>query len=205
MPFYDSFTEVNMDVKENIAKNIVLLRKSHNLKQSDLAEKLHYTDKAISKWERNESTPDVEALVEIAKIFNVQIEFLFNENSEAPVYETPTQLLKKYLSLLILTITTIFSIATVIFVYAFVRNVPNKYDYWVAFIWANFVAMLFFYIFIRRLKVKYLYIYILSGVIWSFLATAYFQTLVFGENVWMIFLVGAPLQVGLFLNKLLNK
>ena len=60
-------------IKENIANNIAELRKMNHMTQQDLAEKLNYTDKAISKWERGESTPDVESLSAIAKMFNLTV------------------------------------------------------------------------------------------------------------------------------------
>ncbi len=41
-------------IKENIANNIAELRKLHKMTQQDLAERLNYKDKAISKWERGE-------------------------------------------------------------------------------------------------------------------------------------------------------
>ena len=50
------------DLKHIIAQNIVQLRKKSKLTQAELAERLNYSDKAISKWERGESIPDVAVL-----------------------------------------------------------------------------------------------------------------------------------------------
>ena len=47
------------DVKSNIAKNITELRLLNNMTQIELAEKLNYSDKAVSKWENDTSLPDV--------------------------------------------------------------------------------------------------------------------------------------------------
>ena len=66
-------------IKENIANNIAELRKMNHMTQQDLAEKLNYTDKAISKWERGESTPDIESLSALAKMFNLTVDDLLNE------------------------------------------------------------------------------------------------------------------------------
>ena len=41
-----------MDIKLNLAENLVKYRKHFNLTQAELAEKLNYSDKAVSKWER---------------------------------------------------------------------------------------------------------------------------------------------------------
>ena len=58
-----NYAKINsMDIKENFAKNLTNFRKQANLTQVELAEKLNYSDKAVSKWERGESIPDLYAL-----------------------------------------------------------------------------------------------------------------------------------------------
>ena len=52
---------------------IVQLRKENNLTQKELAEKIHLTDKAISKWERGLSFPDISMLEPLAETFNVSV------------------------------------------------------------------------------------------------------------------------------------
>ena len=73
------------DIKSIVAKNITELRIRHNMTQLELAEKLNYSDKTISKWERAESTPDISVLVEIAALFGVTLDALASEGAaEAP-------------------------------------------------------------------------------------------------------------------------
>lgn len=64
------------DIKKNVAKNITELRISNNMTQIDLAEKLNYSDKTVSKWERAESSPDISVLVDIAELFGVTLDDL---------------------------------------------------------------------------------------------------------------------------------
>lgn len=52
-----------------IAKN----RKSMNMTQNELAEKLHITDKAVSKWERGLSFPDISILIPLSEILNISL------------------------------------------------------------------------------------------------------------------------------------
>ena len=59
-----------------IAANIAELRKSRSMTQQDLAARLNYTDKAISKWERGESVPDIIVLKQIADMFGVTVDYL---------------------------------------------------------------------------------------------------------------------------------
>lgn len=71
---------MDKSIRDIIAGNISGLRKAAKMTQADLADKLFYSDKAISKWERGESLPDAEMLYQIADIFNVEIQYLFTEH-----------------------------------------------------------------------------------------------------------------------------
>ena len=76
------------DVKSIVAKNITELRLLNNMTQMELAEKLNYSDKTVSKWERAESSPDISILVDIADIFGVSLDYLVrSENIEETVRE----------------------------------------------------------------------------------------------------------------------
>ena len=56
---------------EKIGKFISRKRKLKNLTQKELANKLHITDKAVSKWERGLSIPDISVLIPLSEILNV--------------------------------------------------------------------------------------------------------------------------------------
>ena len=68
-----------MDVKENLAKNLTIFRKNRNLTQLELANKLNYSDKAVSKWERGESVPDLCVLKQLADFYGIKIDDLISE------------------------------------------------------------------------------------------------------------------------------
>lgn len=63
-------------MKNNFAKNLRLLRKQENLKQSELAEKLSTTQRKISYWESGKYEPDINDLISLSEIFNVSIDDL---------------------------------------------------------------------------------------------------------------------------------
>ena len=67
------------DLKKIIGNNITALRTSAKLTQSELADKLNYSDKSVSKWERGESAPDIFILKQIADIFGVMVDYLLLE------------------------------------------------------------------------------------------------------------------------------
>lgn len=57
--------------EEKIGKFISRKRKLKNLTQKELANKLHITDKAVSKWDRGVSLPDISVLIPLSEILNV--------------------------------------------------------------------------------------------------------------------------------------
>lgn len=67
---------------EKIGAFIAQLRKSQNLTQRELAEKLNVTDKAVSKWERGVSLPDITLLPDLSEMLCVTITELLNGEKE---------------------------------------------------------------------------------------------------------------------------
>ena len=70
------------NLKMIIAKNIAALRMGEHLTQAELAERLNYSDKAVSKWERGESLPDITVIKAIADMFGVTVDWLLCEHGE---------------------------------------------------------------------------------------------------------------------------
>lgn len=109
------------DVKIIFAQNLIYLRKQSKLTQIDLAERLNYSDKAVSKWERGESIPDVTVLMQIAELFGVSLDFLVTAHSEPEIAAEQTNYAKaiKKRNRVFVTAITIFAIAvleTILFV-----------------------------------------------------------------------------------------
>ena len=82
-------------IKGIIAKNIADLRKKANMTQADLSEKLYYSNKAVSKWERGVSVPDADVLFQIAELFGVDIKYLFIEHDNDEIDKELEEKLKK--------------------------------------------------------------------------------------------------------------
>ena len=66
------------EIRTNFSKNLLLLRKSRGLSQNQLAEKLNYTFKAVSKWENNETIPDIATLQAISEYFSITVDELIS-------------------------------------------------------------------------------------------------------------------------------
>lgn len=107
-------------MRKTIAKNIASYRKSHKITQTGLAEKLNYSDKAVSKWERGESLPDVTVLARIAELYGITVSDLIGE-TKAPTKAKP------YYHLLIycLAVAVVFVLATILCVAFSIADVPD--------------------------------------------------------------------------------
>ena len=66
-------------LRRTTAKNIAAYRKAHKDTQLDLARKLNYSDKSVSKWERGEGLPDVYILAQIAQLYGITVSNLIGE------------------------------------------------------------------------------------------------------------------------------
>ncbi|MPM50465.1 hypothetical protein SDC9_97206 [bioreactor metagenome] len=62
--------------KQTLGEMISTLRKEHGMTQAGLAEKMNVTDKAVSKWERDLSCPDIGSLPKLAEIFSISVDEL---------------------------------------------------------------------------------------------------------------------------------
>ncbi len=66
--------------KENIGKRIAFYRREKGITQRGLADELHISYQAVSKWESGKSLPTVEMLYEISNLLNVTMDALLNED-----------------------------------------------------------------------------------------------------------------------------
>ena len=87
---------------KNIGETIASLRKEKGMTQSELAEKMNVTDKAVSKWERNLSCPDIKTISKLANILGVSVEDLLkskNQNYSTTRIKDLTNLIFKVVAL----------------------------------------------------------------------------------------------------------
>ena len=68
--------------KQTLGMMISSLRKEKGMTQLELAEKMGVTDKAVSKWERDLSFPDINSIPKLAEIFEVSVDELMQVKSE---------------------------------------------------------------------------------------------------------------------------
>lgn len=114
------------DLKDIVAKNLVELRARAGFTQLQLAEKINYTDKAVSKWERGEALPDIRVLVKIAEIYNITVDDLISPHTEKKI-RPKMNTGKKRLLITLLSVGLVWFIATLIFMALFFAEVSKPY------------------------------------------------------------------------------
>ena len=176
-----------------IGKNIMRLRKMANMTQLDLAEKLNYSDKSISKWEQGNGIPDVRILLRLSELFNVTVDDLVKEHEEKEVLPRNTKLLRRII-ILSLSVGLCWLVAVVGFV-LFRIFAPDMPHAWLAFLFAVPASAVVVLVFSCIWSWKWARIVSLSVLIWTALAVVYVTSYVYGHNIWLVFLIGVPLQI----------
>ena len=185
------------DLKQTIATNITKLRKEKNLTQIEFAQKLNYSDKAVSKWERAESIPDVVVLKQISDMFGISVDYLLEEHLESvklPIIKNKKKPKINKLSLTLLATCPIWTISALIF--TFISIFANKYVWFVFFISVPLTVLLFL-IFNSIWGNRRKNYFIVSALVWSILLCIYLCLITF--NVWQIFILGIPAQIAIIL------
>jgi len=188
------------DIREIIAQNLIALRKKHHLTQNELAKKLDYSDNTVSRWECAELAPSVETLQKICQIYNIPLASILEENVVAVNDRDEKSERIHKLAITLIMVSIVWFSATVIYVYGhliFNRNL------WTVFIWAIPISFLIMIPF-NEVWGKPLYkCLLLSAFQWTLLASFFLQFLSY--NLWLIFIIGIPTQLGIIVWVFLRK
>ena len=197
-------------LKTQIGKNISLYRKKANLTQAGLAEKLNYSDKAVSKWERGESIPDILTLIQLSEQYGITVNDLLSDPNALP--DNPGGKLEQVMSsvsekalkrkankrvILGLSSTLVWFVALLIFVLVSSFDIPYS---WISFFYAvpiNAIVLLSLLSAWRDFRWNRI---LISFIVWGFLVAIHTTLLVFLHfNMWKIFLLGIPGEIAIFL------
>lgn len=198
-------------LKYQIGANIAAYRKQAGLTQMGLAEKLNYSDKAVSKWERGESVPDVLTLMQLAAQFDITVNDLLVDPEALPgnpgtLEKAMVQVSEKALKrkankniILALSSTLVWFVA----LFAFV--ILSSFDFL-----ERYSCLLFFYaipanaIVLLSLRSAWHDFRwnkaLISIIVWGSLLSIYATLRAVMEiHFWKIFLLGIPGQIAIFL------
>lgn len=187
-----------MDVKENLAKNLIKYRKSKNLTQAELAEKLNYSDKAVSKWERGESFPDLSVLKQIADFYGVSVDTLLSDPSSTEIKPQKEKTRARRTILCLCCLGLVFLVAICSFAFIDILF-PSIEETWLSFIYALPVASVILLVFSCKWKKRAFTAIFISTLVWTVILSVYLtlNTVLTAppSKLWEIFLIGAVLQV----------
>lgn len=196
-------------LKNQLGRNIAAFRKRYGMTQAALAEKINFSDKAVSKWERGESIPDVLTLTELAGLFHITVDDLLKDHNALPenvgrvekvmgraVEKTLKRKADKRIICQLCSILVWF-VALLTFVVLSTLDIPNS---WLAFIAAapvNCIVLLSLRSAWQDFRSNK---WLITGIMWGCLVTIYMFVWVFeGTHIWKIFLLGVPGQLAIFL------
>lgn len=136
---YNNEINNEQNVRSIIASNLTKYRKNLGLTQLELAEKLNYSDKTLSKWERGESIPDIVTLKQLASIFGVSVDVLISEEGTSTTFvrkkdkKPPTR--RKIICVNLLSVALVWLVAVFIFVLLSLI-LKDQSKLWLSFIYA---------------------------------------------------------------------
>lgn len=195
------------NAKENVRANLIRLRKENKLTQIELAEKIGYSDKAISRWETGEVNPDIETLDKLAGLYGIDITVLFTEYNPKAVREEKESSYDKHqlgrkIAVWILTVVALWYIGIMMYIYSNTFLV-DKSRTWLIYIWLLPITFFLSLLFNMKWGTGVLSIVFSSLLCWSLLTSVYLQFLDY--NVYLLFISGVPIQVAILLLAYMRK
>ena len=174
--------------KKTVSTNISRLRVLNKLTQAELAKKLNYSDKAVSKWERGESIPDAFVLKQMSAIFGVTVDYLLDEHTEIKIKASKKDY-KRRLLITALSFIGIWSFALLLFAILHFCGITHP----MIFAHAIPVSILVLLILNSIWKMKRANLQLISAFVWSILLMLYLAFL--KHNLWLLLLLGIPAQI----------
>ena len=183
-------------LKDIIAQNLAAFRRNSGMTQQQLAEKINYSDKAVSKWERGDGLPDVLVLKQIADLYGITVIALLTRHKRLPLTKMrlKTLVAKRWLVALV-SVAAVWLLATLVTVIWLLVNktaIPvAKYAYVIA-LPVTFVLLLIFSCLWSKLWVRCA---MASLLMWSLCLLAFVFLNLTVANAWLVFLIGGAAQL----------
>lgn len=186
-----------------LASNLIKLRTNAGITQAELGEKLNYSDKTISKWERADALPDVLVLKQISELFHVSIDDLLNPNDkwEKPREPGLKNFLRKYsiTAITMVAIAGIWTLAVLVFAILWMLGRVE----WTIFAYAVPVSLITYLVLHSVWRGGKHNVYIVAALVVSIIGAIYIALLKY--HLWQLFLVVVPAEVVVFLSFRIKK
>lgn len=192
------------DIRPIISKNLSMLRKEKGLTQAELAEKLNYSDKAVSRWEHGDTLPDVNVLYELCEFYGITINDLVSEDCKVQkeIKKEYTKEMNTYkIWRSILSVSIVWLLVTLIFTYSLA--ISGNANLWILFVWAVPVSIIAFYVFGKSFLNSLTRFILSSCIMWTIIASVFVSMI--PHVFWQLFLIGVPLEMIIFLTYKMKK
>ena len=180
------------------ASNIIKLRTGAGLTQAELGEKLNYSDKTISKWERGEAIPDAYVLTQMAEIFGVTVDYLLSSHDawESREQQESRQEESGYSVNMIIAISVlgVWTMALTIFVMLWLFDIIL----WETFVVALPVSILTYMVLICVFRRRQHLQFVIAAFVLSLFILLYFTLPM--QKPWQLFLIAIPAEILVFLS-----
>lgn len=183
----------NIEINKKIAKNLLYYRKAVGLTQAEVAEKIHYSDKSVSKWESGNGVPDVYTLVQLAQLYGVDINAFLEDK---PIVHKPTPSRWPHFFIMLLSIGIVWLVAVFSFVLA--EMIKPDGTWWLIYLYAVLASAIVLLVYAAIWKHRIINFLSVTTIIWMALVCCYLTVWVFEPDLtglWCIFLLGVPLQI----------
>ena len=174
--------------KATIASNLIRLRLAAGMTQAELGEKLNYSDKSISKWERGDVTTDVFVLMQIAEIFG-DVDYLLKPHNEIEpaIYNKPAAQATYTTNMITLvTLLGIWTVALFVFVILWICGMVV----WLVFVYAVPVSLVTLLVLNSVWNGGRKNRFIIAALVLSIIGTVYLTFL--SRNLWQLWLLAIP-------------
>lgn len=187
------------NIREIISQNITHLRKEKNLTQVELAKKINFSDKAISRWEKGEVVPDIETIYALSEIFEVPVSAILEKKDTTDDKSKKKNNIKQNILAQIFLSCEIWLILCVIYTYI---NITTETSLWQIFVWGVPATSLLLGLFNIKNKNNIGSFVCGTVLVWSLITCIYLHLLY--SNPWYIFFIGLPLQGLLIVRYIFN-
>lgn len=184
------------ELKSTIAKNLVELRTQAGFTQLQLAEKLNYSDKAVSKWERGEAIPDIRVLIQLSELYGVSIDDLVKGTDISFDVQPKKHVISKHAFITVLSVILVWFVATGIFALLYFVYATKDYA-WLVFVIAPLPTGIVLTVFSALWGNRLTTALASSLIVWSLAVTIQVCVTVFlgFKPIFMLYIVAAVFEI----------
>lgn len=182
-----------LEFKKVVSENLVKFRRESGLTQLDIAKKLNYSDKAVSKWERGEAVPDAFVLKQLSEIYNVSVDELLckKEDKKRIPFSLKRAFKNKHFIINCLACGFAWLVACIVFVVLSYTSIRDSA--YLAFIYALPVGAIANLVLTTIWSPKWVSGIFATIVLWTGFLAVYLTVRI--DKFWLIFIIAIPIQV----------